>query len=36
MKIKWTICKKDDVTKFQADLLGHTESIQMLLATIQM
>lgn len=36
MKIKWAICKKDDVTRLKADLLGHTEAIQMLLATVQM
>jgi hypothetical protein len=36
MKIKWAICKKDDVAKFKADLVGHTESIQLLLATVQL
>lgn len=36
MKVKWAICKKDDVAKFKADIAGHTESIQMLLATVQM
>jgi hypothetical protein len=36
MKIKWAICKSDDVAKFKADLIGHTESIQILLATVQM
>lgn len=36
MKIKWAVCKKDDVAKFKADLVGHTESIQMLLAAVQM
>lgn len=36
MKIKWAFCKRDDVAKFKADLVGHTESIQMLLATVQM
>jgi hypothetical protein len=36
MKVKWAICKKDDVTKFKADLMGHTESIQLLLAAVQM
>ena len=35
MKIKWAVCKKEDVAKFKADLLGHTENIQLLLATIQ-
>lgn len=36
MKIKWAICKKEDVTRFKADLIGHTESIQLLLMTMQM
>ncbi|KFY37229.1 hypothetical protein V495_07277 [Pseudogymnoascus sp. VKM F-4514 (FW-929)] len=35
MKIKWTICQKDDVAKFKADLAGHTESILILLAAVQ-
>jgi hypothetical protein len=36
MKIKWATCKKDDVAKFKAALMGHTESIHMLLAIVQM
>ncbi|KAF8854607.1 hypothetical protein BDZ45DRAFT_758459 [Acephala macrosclerotiorum] len=36
MKIKWAVCKKDDLAKFKADLVGHTESIQLLFATVQM
>ena len=36
MKIKWALCKKDEVAKFRADLVGHTESIQLLLTTVQM
>lgn len=36
MKIKWAVCKRDDVAKFKADLVGHTESIQLLLTTIQL
>ena len=35
MRIKWAFCTKDDVAKFKADLLGHTESINILLASIQ-
>ena len=35
-KIKWALCKKKDVVQFKTDLLAHTESIQLLLATIQM
>jgi hypothetical protein len=34
-KIKWSVCKRDDVAKLKADLIGHTESIQMLLGAIQ-
>jgi len=36
MKIKWAVCKKEDVAKFKADLVGHTESIQLLLTAMQM
>lgn len=36
MKIKWAICRKEDVAKFKAALIGHTDSIQILLATVQM
>lgn len=35
-KIKWAVCKSDDLAKFQADLMGHTESIELLLMTIQL
>ncbi|KAL8717622.1 MAG: hypothetical protein Q9181_008301 [Wetmoreana brouardii] len=35
-KIKWAVCKKKDVALFKADLPAHTESIQLLLTTIQM
>jgi hypothetical protein len=36
MKIRWAVCKKEDVAKFKADLVAHTESIQLLLITVQM
>ncbi len=35
-KIKWVWCKKEDVVKFKADLMAHTESIDILLTTIHM
>lgn len=35
-KIKWALCKKDDLANFKADLIGHTESIELLLATLHM
>lgn len=35
-KVKWALCKSKDVNKFKADLVIHTESIQLLLATMQM
>lgn len=35
-KIKWALCEKKDVVQLQIDLQAHTESIQLLLATIQM
>lgn len=34
-KIKWALCKKDDVTKFRAQLGRHTSAISMLLITFQ-
>lgn len=36
MKIKWVLCKKEDLSRFKLDLVGHTESIQMLLTTLRM
>ncbi|OBT55540.1 hypothetical protein VE04_04276 [Pseudogymnoascus sp. 24MN13] len=36
MKIQWAMCKKEDVARFKADLVGHTESIQLLLVAMQM
>jgi hypothetical protein len=35
-KIKWAVCKKEDVVRFKADLMAHTESIELLLTTVQM
>jgi hypothetical protein len=35
-KVQWAVCRKGDVDKFKADLRGHTESIQLLLVTVQM
>ncbi|CZR68083.1 uncharacterized protein PAC_17982 [Phialocephala subalpina] len=35
-KIRWALCKKDDLVKFKADLVGHTESIELLLMTLHM
>jgi histidinol dehydrogenase len=36
MRIKWAVCKKEDVNAFKADVSAHTESIHLLLTTIQM
>ncbi|KAF2279505.1 uncharacterized protein EI97DRAFT_492106 [Westerdykella ornata] len=36
VKIKWALCKKDDLEKFKANLRGHTSSIEILLVTVQM
>jgi len=35
-RIKWAICKKEDIAKFKADVAGHTASIHLLLSTLQM
>lgn len=34
-KIKWAVCRKDDVTAFRAQLERHTSTINMLLITFQ-
>ena len=36
MRIRWAVCKKEDVNAFKADIAAHTESIHLLLTTIQM
>jgi histidinol dehydrogenase len=36
MKIRWAVCKKEDINTFKADIAAHTDSIQLLLTTIQM
>ena len=36
MKIKWALCKREDLVRFKADLQGHTGSIEVLLLTVQM
>ena len=36
MKIKWALCKKEDVVRFKTDLMAHTESIELLLTTVHM
>jgi hypothetical protein len=35
-KVKWAVCKEDDIVKFKADLMAHTESIELLLTAVQM
>ena len=35
-KDRWAICKKKNVVLFHADLSAHTQSIQLLLSTVQM
>ncbi|KAF2491804.1 hypothetical protein BU16DRAFT_594919 [Lophium mytilinum] len=36
MKMKWAVCKKEDLETFKADLRGHTGAIEVLLLTVQM
>ena len=36
MKIQWTLCKKDDLIKFKADIAAHTQSILLLLVAVQL
>jgi hypothetical protein len=35
-KIQWALCREDAVSKFRAEITGHTVTINTLLATIQM
>lgn len=34
--LRWTLCNKKEIVQFKTDLLANTESIQMLLGTLQM
>jgi hypothetical protein len=36
IKIKWAVCKKDDLDTFRAEIRGHTSSIEILLLTLQL
>lgn len=36
MRVRWSLCKKDDLAKFKINLSAHTASIQLLLNTLQM
>ena len=36
MKIKWATCKKEDLSRFKADIAAHTTSIDLMLTTVQM
>jgi hypothetical protein len=35
-KVKWALCQKEDLVRFKADLMAHTESIDMLLIAVHM
>jgi Fungal N-terminal domain of STAND proteins len=35
-KIKWAVCKKDDLDTFRTEIRGHTTSLQVLMLSIQM
>jgi len=35
-KVQWALCKKEELTRFKMDLMGHTESIELLLTIVQM
>ena len=34
-KLQWKLCRKDDLIKFKTDISAHTQSIQILLAALQ-
>ena len=35
-KVEWAMCEKEDLAKFKADLVAHTESIEVLLIAVHM
>jgi hypothetical protein len=35
-KVKWAVCKKEDIVRFRAELMAHTEGIEIILTTVQM
>lgn len=35
-KLKWALCREDDLEKFRAEIRGHTSSINILLSTMQL
>lgn len=36
MKVKWAICKNEDLEKFKAEMVGHRGAIELLLLSLQM
>ncbi len=36
MKVRWTLCRKEDLAKLKADIGAHTQSILLLLVAVQM
>lgn len=34
MKVRWALCKKEDLARFKMDLVSHTQSIEVLLVTM--
>lgn len=36
MKVRWAVCRKHDIMRFKISLVGHTESINILLNAIQL
>ncbi|KAI9778368.1 MAG: hypothetical protein M1816_004126 [Peltula sp. TS41687] len=35
-KIQWALCRKDDLLRFKAEVMGHTTSLNVLLSTVQL
>lgn len=36
MKIKWALCKKDDIDQLKIDLLGHTQALNILMSAVKL
>jgi hypothetical protein len=35
-KLQWSLCRKEDVAKFRAEVSGHVDALQLLVLTLQM
>jgi hypothetical protein len=36
MKVRWAMCQQEDLARYQTDLAAHTQSINIIMAALQM